>query len=78
MLFMAVAGVNVLAFYLTLFRRVRTLEAGADTPRAAKIVAAVSVSMWIGVIVAGRMLTFYRPFNCGPDGPAFLATCLPH
>jgi len=27
----------------------------------ARIIAAVSLSMWIGVIVAGRLLTFYRP-----------------
>ena len=29
------------------------------------------------VIVCGRMLTFYRPGLCGPEGPGFLAECIP-
>ena len=78
LLFMALAGVNVLAFYLTLFRKVKTLGPGVDTPRAAKVVGGASLFLWTAVIVCGRMLTFYRPFNCGPGGPGFLATCLPH
>jgi len=36
------------------------------------------VGLWIGVIVAGRLLTFYRPFPCGPAGPGFIAQCLPN
>jgi len=33
--------------------------------------------LWISVLVAGRLLTFYRPFPCEPAGPGFLATCIP-
>jgi hypothetical protein len=29
------------------------------------------------VIVAGRLLTFYRPVPCQPPEPGFLATCIP-
>jgi len=78
LLFMALAGVNVLAFYLTLFGKVKALGPGADAPPAAKAVGAASLFLWTAVIVCGRMLTFYRPFNCGPGGAGFLATCFPH
>jgi len=78
LLFMGLAGVNVLAFYVTLFGRVSGLPPGADAPRAAKVVGATSLLLWTAVIVCGRLLTFYRPFNCGPSGAGFLATCFPH
>jgi hypothetical protein len=76
-LFMIAAGFNALAFYATSFRRTTARGAAVDAPRAAKIIAAVSLSLWIGVIVAGRLITFYRPFPCEPAGPGFLATCIP-
>jgi hypothetical protein len=50
---------------------------GDEAPRYAKLVAVVSLSMWIGVIVCGRLLTFYRPGG-GPDsGPGLIADCYP-
>lgn len=76
-LFMAVAGLNASAFYLTSYRRVTAAGAPFDAPRSAKVIAAVSLCMWIGVIIAGRLLTFYRPAPCGPEGPQFLARCIP-
>jgi hypothetical protein len=33
----------------------------ADAPRAAKVAAAISLCCWIGVIVCGRLITYYRP-----------------
>ena len=77
MMFIALAGLNVLVFYLTIFRRVRDLGPGAATPPAARIIGAVSLLSWIGVIVCGRMLTFFRPYLCQPgEAIAFLATCI--
>ena len=76
-LFMAVAGFNASAFYLIWYRRATGPDAPADAPRSAQIVAVVSLCMWVGVIVCGRLLTFYRPTTCGPQGPGFLATCNP-
>jgi hypothetical protein len=59
MLFIAIAGVNVGIFYLTdLSRRVDQVGAGEDVPRAARIVAATSLFLWIGVMYWGRMLPF--------------------
>jgi hypothetical protein len=80
LLFIAVAGLNALTFYWTSYSRVAALNATAgpqQAPRAARIVAAVSLSLWMFVIVAGRLLTFYRPFPCGPAGPGIVATCIP-
>jgi len=77
MLFMAVAGLNVLTFYSAVFRKVNVLGAGADAPLAAKWIGGASLFLWTGVIIFGRLLTFYRPFACGKGGATgFLATCL--
>jgi hypothetical protein len=76
-LFIAAAGVNALTFYLTTYRKVTANGAPVGAPPAAKAMAAISLSLWIGVIIAGRLLTFYRPFPCQPPEPGFLATCIP-
>ena len=76
-LFIAAAGVNALAFYTTSYRRVTAAGAPDDAPRLAKIIAAVSLALWISVMVAGRLLTFYRPVPCRPNEAGFLATCIP-
>jgi hypothetical protein len=75
-LFLAIAGGNALAFYLTTYRRA-AVPGLFEAPRSAKVIAAVSLCMWISVIVAGRMLTFFRPVPCGRSGPGVLAVCIP-
>jgi len=60
--FMAIAGINVAAFYLSSsFHEVKTLPAGADAPFSAKVIAGTSLGAWTAVLVCGRLLTFYRP-----------------
>jgi hypothetical protein len=76
-LFMALAGVNVAVFYLGLFRRVKLVPGGEDAKLPAKAVAAFSLFLWIGVIVFGRMLTFYRPAPCEPGEFSFVLSCIP-
>ena len=76
--FMAIAGLNILVFYGVLFGRLKRAKPNEDTPRGAKTVALVSLSVWIAVIVCGRLLTFYRPAPCGPEGPGVLAECIPN
>jgi uncharacterized membrane protein len=78
LLFMAIAGLNILAFYALLFGRLKRTGPGADAPAGAKVVAAVSLSVWIAVIVCGRLLTFYRPGDCDLKDAGFIATCIPH
>jgi len=59
LVFIGLAGVNVILFYVTgLYRRVDNVAAGHDVPPAAKLVAAVSLVLWIGVMYWGRMLPF--------------------
>lgn len=57
LLFIFLAGLNLLAFYLTgMARRVDTLGKGDDAPLLAKVIAASSLFFWIGVIVFGRLI----------------------
>jgi len=58
---MSIAGVNVLLFYTTMFRKVATLGPGEQAPIAARIMGGVSLAAWLGVITFGRLLTFFRP-----------------
>jgi hypothetical protein len=62
LLFMAVAGINILAFYgTTAFAQLKTLPASASAPLRIKIIAATSLFAWVAVLVCGRMITFNRP-----------------
>jgi hypothetical protein len=77
MLCVLLAGVNVLAFYLTVFRRVSRLGPGAQGPLVARLSGVFSLMLWVIVIVCGRMITFFRPEVCGPgDAVGFVATCI--
>ena len=62
-LFFLVAGLNVAAFYLMMFRRVRDVGPGEHAPVFARLIGGVSLCCWIGVMTAGRLLTFYRPMG---------------
>ena len=71
------AGVNVAVFYISMFRRVKRLGPGALGPVAARMSGAVSILLWAVVIVAGRMITFYRPIRCRPgQALGLLADCI--
>jgi hypothetical protein len=76
-LFIMIAGLNALAFYGTSWGRATADNAIPDAPKAAKVAAIVSLSLWISVIVCGRLLTFYRPGPCPRSGPGFIADCTP-
>jgi hypothetical protein len=65
-LFIVLAGVNVGAFYLTgVSRAAHGVGPGGNAPLAARLVAATSLVLWVGVIYFGRMLmyadAFYTP-----------------
>ena len=65
MAFVALAGVNVLVFYLTVAKQVEALGPGEDSPGGAKLIAAASLLLWIGIMAAGRLLTFYHDHGLG-------------
>jgi hypothetical protein len=59
--FLVIAGVNVAIFYAATFQRLLETEPGAAPPWAARVSGGVSLVAWIGVMSAGRLLTFFRP-----------------
>lgn len=77
LLFLAIAGLNAGTFYLTSYRQVFGPGAGPDAPFHAKAIATVSLCAWMCVIVAGRLLTFFRPGVCDGVQAALLLTCAP-
>ena len=77
MLCVALAGANVLVFYLTIFRGIARRGPGARGLAFARFSGLASLVLWCIVIVCGRMITFYRPEICQPGEPlGFLATCV--
>jgi hypothetical protein len=59
MLFIFLAGWNVAMFYLTgVAGRIETLDAEDDAPVGAKVIAALSLFLWAGVMFFGRMLPY--------------------
>ncbi len=57
MLFVVLAGINALSFYVTgIAKRTDALGPHDDAPMGAKFIAATSILLWIGVMYFGRML----------------------
>ena len=77
LLFMTVGGLNAATFYLTSYRRIFGPDASLDAPARAKVIAAISLCAWIGVITGGRLITFYRPAPCDGEQATLLLTCQP-
>ena len=77
LLFLTIAGINAGTFYLTSWRTVFGATDVYEAPRRAKVIAAISLSAWVAVIICGRMLTFFRPFECEPNTTEIILTCTP-
>jgi len=61
LLLMAIAGLNMLVYYRSVDTYVKQRAATDDVTVSAKTVALVSLSCWCGVIVCGRLITYFRP-----------------
>jgi hypothetical protein len=61
LVFITLAGVNVVIFYAHTFRRLLESPPDGPPPLAARLAGGVSLCAWIGVMSAGRLLTFFRP-----------------
>ena len=57
------AGLNVWLFHSRVERRVADWDLAPVTPLAARVAAMVSLVLWAGVVVAGRMIA-YNWFDC--------------
>ncbi len=55
---LALAGLNAALFEAAVGRRAVLVGAGEDTPPAAKVIGAISIVAWLGVLYFGRMLPF--------------------
>jgi hypothetical protein len=77
LLFLAIAGINAGTFYLTSWRTVFGAVDVFEAPRRAKVIAVISLSAWMVVIICGRLITFFRPFNCDPNPTEIVLTCTP-
>jgi len=72
MLAILLAGVNMAAFHFTTYRSVAGWDRNATTPRAAKVASALSLLIWIAVVVLGRLIGFTKGFDVTlPDNVDF-------
>lgn len=55
---LVLAGLNVFVFHNTVFRRVASWDGAAETPVQAKIAGAISISVWFGMMTAGRLIGY--------------------
>jgi len=58
MALIVIAGINALWFYFGEHKELCRLADGEDAPFRAKVIAAVSIAIWVVVIVAGRMIPY--------------------
>lgn len=58
LIFLALAGINVLVFRTTVYREVLALGPGEDAPTPAKVIGGVSLFFWAMVIFWGRMIMY--------------------
>ena len=52
------AGLNVQIFYATIYRRVAEWDDNETPPLRAKLAGAISLVLWAGIVVAGRMIAY--------------------
>lgn len=58
---MMIAGVNMAVFYATTASAVSAVGPDDLPPLRARVIGFVSLACWTGVIVCGRLVTFFRP-----------------
>ncbi len=53
------AGVNMTIFHFTVYRKVSKWDNTPTAPRGARVAACVSLTIWAGVVFAGRGIAYY-------------------
>ncbi len=59
-LLLLLAGLNPLIFYSTTYRKVAEWDQATVAPARARATAVLSLSLWAGVIVAGRAMAYFH------------------
>jgi len=52
------AGLNAWVFHSTVYRRVADWDLDAAAPKGARVTAALSLALWAGIVIAGRMIAY--------------------
>jgi hypothetical protein len=60
---MLLAGLNVWIFHSRVYPKVADWDADPVPPKAARVAGALSLALWVGVVVSGRMIV-YNWFDC--------------
>jgi hypothetical protein len=80
MVMLLLAGLNAWIFHARVFPKVATWDVDSVPPKAARVAGALSLVLWIGIVVSGRMIA-YNWFDCDRQPqPAiinFLTSCEP-
>ena len=80
MVMLLLAGLNVWIFHSGVYRRVATWDVARVPPRAARVAGALSLALWVCIVLSGRMIA-YNWFDCDrqPQRPIvnFLTSCAP-
>jgi hypothetical protein len=63
LLALAAAGVNMALFHFGAFRSVAQWDQNQVSPRAAKVAAALSILLWVGVIFVARWIGFTKGYD---------------
>jgi hypothetical protein len=72
MLAIVLAGLNVAVFHFITFRTVGSWDKDAPTPWAARAAGGLSIALWIGVILLGRLIGFTKGYDFDvPEGIDF-------
>ncbi len=58
MLLIVLAGLNVLWFILRIGRPIQTWPSHSNTPLEAKLIGALSLVLWFGVLIMGRLIPY--------------------
>jgi hypothetical protein len=80
MLMLLLAGLNVWVFHSGVYKGVEKWDLGVAPPRAARVAGILSLVLWIGIVLSGRMIA-YNWFDCDrqpqPAIVNFLTSCVP-
>jgi len=77
---MLLAGLNVWIFHSRVYPKVADWDSDPVPPKTARVAGALSLALWVGVVVSGRMIA-YNWFDCDRQPQAdvvnFLTSCVP-
>jgi hypothetical protein len=80
MIMLLLAGLNVWIFHSGVYRRVTTWDVENVPPRAARVAGALSLFLWVCIVLSGRMIA-YNWFDCDrqpqPAIVNLLTSCVP-